>query len=150
MPQSRLIATTLLALALLGGVALSVVPCLGGGRSALAVSVVYACGSLVCHQRIERSLTTCGRQWPVCGRCSGLYLGAAVGVLLAAASVGRRGTWRQWRTRVLVSALPTGALWLGEVAGLGDPGTPLRLALALPLGVVTALWLSAVSRGDLG
>jgi hypothetical protein len=51
--------------------------------------------------------------------------------------------------RLLIAAIPTGALWLGEVVGLGDPGTPLRLALALPLGVMTALWLSAISRGNL-
>ena len=42
-----------------------------------------------------------------------------------------------------------GLLWLGEVAGLGDPGTALRLAVAVPAGLLTALWLSAVSRGDL-
>ena len=112
-------------------------------------ALAYGLGSLVCHQRPERSLSSCGRQWPVCGRCSGLYLGAAAGVVLAAAGVGRRGSWQQWRRRVLLSAIPTAAIWLGEVAGLGDPGTPLRLALALPPGVVTALWLSAVSRGDL-
>jgi uncharacterized membrane protein len=147
--MSRLIATCLLALMLVAGVALPIVPCIGGGSSVFAVSVIYAGGGLVCHQRPERSLTTCGRQWPVCGRCSGLYLGAAAGVLLAGAGVARRGSWRQWRTRLLVAAIPTGALWLGEVVGLGDPGTPLRLALALPVGVMTALWLSALSRGDL-
>jgi uncharacterized membrane protein len=147
--MSRVVATWLLALMLVAGVALPAVPCVGGGPSAVAVSVIYACGSLVCHQRPDRSLTTCGRHWPVCGRCSGLYLGAAAGVLLAAAGVGRRGSWREWRMRLLGAAIPTGALWLGEVVGLGDPGTPLRLALALPLGVTTALWLSAVSRGDL-
>lgn len=147
--MSRLIATALLTLLLAGGVALPVVPCLAGERAALAVSVIYACGSLVCHQRPERSLVTCGRLWPVCGRCSGLYLGAAAGVLLGAAGVGRRSRWRPWRTRVLLSAMPAGALWLAEVVGRGDPGTPARLALALPLGVVTAVWLSAVARGDL-
>ena len=147
--MARFIATCLLALMLAVGVALPVVPCVGGGPSALAVSVIYACGGLICHQRTDRSVTTCGRQWPVCGRCSGLYLGAAAGVLLAATRLGRRGNWRQWRTRMLVAAIPTGTLWLGEVAGLGDPGTALRLALAVPLGAVTALWLSAISRGDL-
>jgi uncharacterized membrane protein len=146
--MSRLIATGLLGLVLAGGVALPLVPCLSRGTS-LAVTAIYAASSLVCHQRPERSLTSCNRQWPVCGRCSGLYLGAAAGVLLAAAGVGRRGSWRQWRMRMLLSAIPTAALWLGEIAGLGDPGTPLRLALALPLGIVTALWLAAVSRGDL-
>jgi uncharacterized membrane protein len=146
--MSRLIAPALLALMLVGGVALPVVPCLTG-RADLVSSVVYACGSLVCHQRPERSLVTCGRPWPVCGRCSGLYLGAAAGVLLALVGVGRRGRWRQWRTRVALSAIPTALLWLGEFAGLGDPGTWPRLALALPAGIVTALWLAAVSRGDL-
>jgi uncharacterized membrane protein len=147
--MSRLIATSLLGLMLVAGVTLPVMPCIGDGPSVFAVSVIYAGGSLVCHQRPDRSLTTCGRQWPVCGRCSGLYLGAAAGVLLAATGVGRRGSWRQWRMRMLVAAIPTAALWLGEVGGLGDPGTLLRLALALPPGAMTALWLSAVSRGDL-
>lgn len=147
--MSRPIATALLALMLVGGAALPVVPCLAGRPGALVSSVIYACGSLVCHQRLDRSLTACGGQWPVCGRCSGLYLGAAGGVLLAVVGVGRRGSWRQWRTRVLVSAIPTAVLWLGEFVGLGDPGTMLRLAMALPAGVVTALWLAAVSRGDL-
>jgi uncharacterized membrane protein len=147
--MSRLIATGLLAVMLAGGLALPAVPCLAGGRAALTASVIYACGSLVCHQRPERSLSACGRPWPVCGRCSGLYLGAAAGVLLALAGVARGGTWRQWRARVLLSAMPTGVLWLAELAGLGDPGTPLRLAVALPAGAITAQWLSAVSRGDL-
>jgi len=146
--MSRLIAPALLALMLVGGVALPVVPCLSG-RAAVVGAVVYACGSLVCHQRPERSLVTCGRPWPVCGRCSGLYLGAAAGVLLALVGIGRRGSWRQWRRRVGLSAIPTAVLWLGEFGGLGDPGTGLRLALALPAGVATALWLAAVSREDL-
>jgi len=147
--MSRLIATCLVGLMLVAGVALPAVSCVGDGPLAFAVSVIYAGGSLVCHQRPDRSLTTCGRQWPVCGRCSGLYLGAAAGVLLAASGVGRRGSWRQWRTRVLVAAIPTAVLWLAEAVGLGDPGTTLRLTMALPPGAVTALWLSAVSRGDL-
>lgn len=147
--MSRPIATALLALALAGGVALPVVPCLAGGRASLAVSLVYGTGSLICHQRPERSLATCGRVWPVCGRCSGLYIGAAAGVLLALAGVWRTGSWRQWRARVLLAAMPTGVLWLTEAVGIGDPGTPLRLAMAVPAGVVTALWLAAVSRGDL-
>ena len=49
----------------------------------------------------------------------------------------------------MLAAVPTGLLWLGEIVGLGDPGTPLRLVTALPAGVMTTLWLSAVARGDL-
>jgi uncharacterized membrane protein len=145
--MSRVVASALLALMLVAGVSLPVVPCLG--PPTLTTAIIYACGGLICHQRADRSLTSCGRQWPVCGRCSGLYLGAAFGVLIAVAGVGRRGSWRQWRARIAIAAAPTATLWTWEMTGLGDPGTPLRLALALPLGIATALWLSAVARGDL-
>lgn len=147
--MSRVVATSLLALVLVGGALLPAVPCLAGARPSVAIAVVYAAGSLICHQRPERSFTACGRQWPVCGRCAGVYLGAAAGAALALAGAGRGGTWRQWRTRVLLSGLPTAILWLGEVVGVGDPGTPMRFATALPAGIVTALWLATVARGDL-
>jgi hypothetical protein len=49
----------------------------------------------------------------------------------------------------VLAVAPTALLWLGEALGLGDPGTPLRLATAVPAGVATTLWLSAVSRGNL-
>jgi hypothetical protein len=37
-------------------------------------TVVYSAAGLVCHQRPDRSFFTHGVQWPVCGRCAGLYL----------------------------------------------------------------------------
>ena len=40
--------------------------------------VVYAAGSLICHQRPERSFHLLGAQLPVCARCMGIYVGAAV------------------------------------------------------------------------
>ena len=55
-----------------------------GGRPALVVSAgVYLTGSLLCHQRPERSFSLWGAQMPVCARCAGLYLGGALGVLVA-------------------------------------------------------------------
>jgi hypothetical protein len=38
---------------------------------------VYGAGSLVCHQRAERSFHAWNVQWPVCARCTGVYFGAA-------------------------------------------------------------------------
>ena len=68
---------------------------------------IYVAGHFVCHQRPERSFASCGYQWPVCGRCAGLYLGAAAGVLMTAtgtagalgfaAWAGLDGTWARIR-----------------------------------------------------
>jgi len=45
-------------------------------RPALGAAVVYLAGGRICHQRPERSFATRDVQWPVCARCSGLYLAA--------------------------------------------------------------------------
>ena len=149
--MSRSIATGLLVLALGGGLAVPLLPCAAPGSPGIGVvrALAYGLGSLICHQRPDRSLTMCGRPWPVCGRCGGLYLGAAAGTLLVTLGVWRRGTWRQWRARMAWSAAPTLALWTLEIATGFDPGTIVRFAAALPLGILAALWLGAVARGDL-
>ena len=147
--MSRLIGTCLLALAVVAALALPVLPCLDSPAAGRLRAGVQSMGRLICHQRADRSFSTCGRQWAVCGRCSGLYLGAGVGVLLAGFGIGRGVTWRQWEVALATVAAPTAVLWALEMAGLIDPGNAVRFAVALPPGVVTALWLSAVARGEL-
>jgi len=44
---------------------------------------VYGFGSVICHQRPERSFQVWSAQLPVCARCTGIYLGAAVGGMAA-------------------------------------------------------------------
>jgi hypothetical protein len=46
--------------------------------------VIYAAGSLICHQRPERSFHLLGVQLPVCARCLGIYASAAVAACLLA------------------------------------------------------------------
>jgi len=147
-------ATILLLLALIGGALLPWVAC-ARATSVPAVSnvslAIYVAGHFVCHQRPERSFASCGYQWPVCGRCAGLYLGAAAGVLIFGLwrSEGTPAPWHVWRRRLVISALPTALLWAGEFALARDPGTLLRFLGALPAGVGGAAWLVAVARGDL-
>ena len=46
-----------------------------GGRAVLAASAgTYLVGSVICHQRPDRSFRLWGVQMPVCARCAGLYL----------------------------------------------------------------------------
>lgn len=106
----------------------------------VATTVLYAIGALLCHQLPERSFHVDGHQWLVCARCSGLYVGAGVGALLAWAYLRRhpRAVWpRPPVLRTLqVVAVPTlitvATAWLG----LGDPPNLWRAVLAVPLGLV--------------
>lgn len=76
------------------------------------VRVFYA---PICHQKVERSLSLLGETMAVCSRCSGLYFGAAVAVLLAALMP--RALW--WPNRIwFFAALAPTAIdavlpWLG-------------------------------------
>ena len=149
--MARGVAAALITLALLAAVALPLVACAPQRPRALAYArlAVYGLGSLVCHQKPERSFVSCARQWPVCARCTGLYLGAALGAVAGLGGLGRGAPWRRWRARVLTAALPTAALWSVEMAGWWDPGSPVRAAVAALLGIAGGAWLAAVARGDL-
>ena len=103
--------------------------------------LTYALGSLICHQRPERSLELFGAQMPVCARCAGLYAGAATGALIAAVPTREWSpSARGWRTALVVAAAPTAGTWLAEVVGMGAPSNAVRAVAALPLGMAVA-WL---------
>ena len=78
------------------------------GRLPGLTLAVYQAGSLVCHQRPERSFHLAGVQLPVCARCFGLYLSGAVrsdagvratGGRSPRARRGRCWRWRRCRSR---------------------------------------------------
>lgn len=119
--------------------------------TALGVPVsaaTYALGSVICHQRPERSLHLAAAQLPVCARCFGLYLGAALGAIGALwLSVPRAIATSRWRTVILAAALPTVVTWSAEVAGLWSTSNPLRLTAALPLGAAVGLTVNYVEWG---
>ncbi len=116
-------------------------------------AVAYLSGSLVCHQRSERSFHPWGAQMPVCARCFGLYAAAPVGAVLAlAAGAGwlgprRRMTVRQVRALLLVAGLPTALAWSVEWFGLVAFTPAARFVAALPLGLAVA-WVLVGAVGD--
>jgi uncharacterized membrane protein len=108
-------------------------------------AATYWTGATVCHQRPERSFHTHGAQWPVCARCSGLYLSAAFGVVVAWL-VGRprlRVAFESWRAILVVAAVPTaitvGAEWLEP---RWAPGL-VRAVAAAPVGAAVGVLLAA-------
>ncbi len=121
-------------------------------QTVAGAAVLYATGSLICHQRPERSFSVAGAQLPVCARCYGLYLGIAVGALVWAVVARRRRT--DLNRGVLLAMLaivgaPTAVTVLTAGAGVFDPPNIWRAALALPLGVVAGVAVGAAASGHL-
>ncbi len=95
----------------------------GGPAGRAAAGLVYLAGAVVCHQRPERSFAWAGQAWPVCARCTGIYLGAAAAVLLFLAA-GRAGA----------------RVWPAVGRGAGPGSARLAVGTALVPAGVTLLW----------
>jgi hypothetical protein len=117
----------------------------GGLGLPRVAAATYLTGAVVCHQRADRSFHTHGARWPVCARCSGLYLSAALGVVVVWIR-GRRpaaAPVRGWRPLLLAAAVPTAATLVLEWWNPSWSSGPVRAVAAAPLGAVTGALLAA-------
>lgn len=125
--------------------AASVAATVHGSDSAFS-GLIRIVGARVCHRRPERSFHTAGVQWPVCARCSGLYLGASIGVWIGFGSTLRR--WiggRHMAVLLFLASVPTIATGVTEW-GLGVPVTnTARSTAAIPLGAAIGAAIVAAS-----
>jgi len=111
-------------------------------------SLVYAASSRVCHQIPARSFHTDHVQWPVCARCSGLYLAAPFGAVAAIALVGYRRPSRATLWWLAIAAIPTAFTLVIEWLGIAHPSNPARFVAAWPLGAAVAWVLVRTAAGS--
>ena len=121
--------------------------------NSVVAAMVYVIGSRVCHRHPGRSFHTAGVQWPVCARCSGLYMAGALGAVLGVGARARRWTGgRRLVTVLMVASLPTAGTGLGEWVFGVNVANATRAGAALPLGAAIAASIVAVassaSRSD--
>lgn len=115
-------------------------------------ALVYLSASVICHQRPERSYHLSGAPLPVCARCLGLHVGAALGLLALAFAPDafRAAVLRHARAALVIAALPIAASVLVEWAGGPSPMSA-RTWTALPAGAMAGalvgLALVNLSRG---
>lgn len=114
------------------------------GNRPLWSDVIYLAASRVCHQRPDRSFFTAGVQWPVCGRCAGLYLAAPIGAV-AALLTRRRARHETWAPWLAAAAVPTALSLVLEWAVRWPVTSAWRFAAALPLGATIAFVLVRVA-----
>lgn len=109
-------------------------------------SVVYAAASRICHQRPERSFHTHDVSWPVCARCSGLYIAAPFAAFLTFRRRRLDAMRRHAFVIVALASVPTILTLVWEWGGQGTPSNLWRFATALPLGAAVAGVLIATVR----
>jgi uncharacterized membrane protein len=88
----------------------------------------------MCHRMPERTLVLAGVAMPLCSRCSGIFLGVAVGAIVAWPRI----SMRAWRWVITLA----GASMVLDVAtqdlGLHPPWHPTRLATGFAFGYAAA------------
>lgn len=138
---ARIIYTVLLALACVWLIALLAAPKLMCSGHEWGALMLYRTFAIICHQRSERSFQWCGWPLAVCVRCTGIYAGALLGLLL----------YPLWRCldaaqlparRYLLLALALLALdWALGAAGVLAHNTGARLVTGLLAGAVAAFYV---------
>src|SRR5215216_6576523 len=121
----------------------------------LLIALVYAIGSVICHQRPDRSFFVDGHQLPVCARCSGLYVSGAIGFAAWFVAKAVRG-WRcasvdpriALRTIVIAAVLTVLSLAAAAI-DVWDGSNVTRAILVLPLGACAGVIVAAVATKDL-
>jgi uncharacterized membrane protein len=122
---------------------------------AILASLAYIAGSILCHQLPDRSFHMLGAQLPVCARCTGLYLGGALGA----------GAWlirRRFQPKPIaaidpkraaytlaIASAPTALTVMTAAAGIWDLSNVGRAALALPLGLAAGAVIARFASNDL-
>jgi uncharacterized membrane protein len=97
-------------------------------------AAIYAIGSLICHQRPERSFWLVGVQLPVCARCLGIYAGVVAGAVAAPVV----GLVRRPRMPIVLATIPALASLVVEWSGLGTLSNGIRAVTGLVGGGVIA------------
>jgi len=103
---------------------------------------VYAIGHVVCHQQPARSFHLWMTSLPVCARCTGIHIGAAVSAI---ALLRVRVRESNPRAVLLAAVVPTAATLVFEWTTGVMPSHWVRALAGVPLGVVVAWAIGMVN-----
>ena len=106
---------------------------------------VYAVGRLVCHQLPARSFHLWRVSFPVCARCTGIYLGAAATAVVLASRRSRDTAKADPRVVLLISFVPTAVTLIFEWTTGITPANWIRALAGVPLGAAVAWAIGMVN-----
>ena len=115
-----------------------------------------AVGYAVCHQIDGRSFHLLGRQMPLCARCTGMYLGAMLGLVFQSLTARRRTALPPWRVLIIlglfviafgIDGVNSYLHFFPGFQGLYEPQNWLRLLTGTGMGIgVAALLFPAFNQ----
>ena len=124
----------------LGGILLA--PYLRSRASPWA-ALVYSVYSPVCHQVADRSLLCFGQPLAVCARCTGIYLGFCLGLVLYPLLRGWRSISLPSARAFLIVSTPIVLDTAANFLGFWKTTTAVRLATGVLWGVILPFYLIA-------
>jgi len=114
--------------------------------AAVFTVAVYAVGAVVCHQLPVRSFHAWGAQMPVCARCTGIYVGAALGAAIALARLNAARIRRANPRQLAIAAVaPSAATLVFEWTTGVMPSNTIRFVAGIWLGAILAALVVAAA-----
>lgn len=111
-----------------------------GGHGELA-QVIYRAFAVLCHQRPDRSYFIDGHKLAVCARCTGLYAGFVITLLLYPLVRSLRTTTTPPRSWLLLAAVPLGIDFSLTFFGIWENTHTSRLLTGALLGSVAVFYV---------
>ncbi len=109
------------------------------GKMNPVAGFVYSTGDSFCHQKSSRSFFLNGNQVAYCSRCTGIFLGLAIGAGIA---VFRYIDFKpEW---IIIGLLPIGTDGTGQLFGLWESINLIRLITGTLAGVLTGLAVGVI------
>jgi len=106
------------------------------------ISFVYTAGDVLCHQKAERSFFINNNQMPFCSRCTGIWLGLAIGagiMIFYKFELDEKIFFL-----IVLGILPLGADGLGQLVGLWKSINLVRVATGVLTGFVCGIALGII------
>ena len=106
------------------------------------ISLVYKLGDIMCHQKAERSFFISGNQIPFCSRCTGIFLGLSIGLMIAIFKKLRLDG--KFIILLITAFVPIGIDGIGQLFGFWESNNLIRIITGLSAGIVCGIAIGLI------
>ncbi|MDG6218875.1 MAG: DUF2085 domain-containing protein [Candidatus Thermoplasmatota archaeon] len=106
-------------------------------RIPFPLNQVYDIGDRLCHQRADRSFFINGNQMPFCSRCTAIWIGLVIGLLIL--SFFKVPLDERFLLILILSLIPMGIDGTGQLLGFWESTNLLRVITGLITGIICGM-----------